>query len=281
MQTPFSASPTNAHIPGPTVNIYQQIASTLLQLHRLRQRNAVLGESQLPYLPGLPAGTLNELLQLFGADQGTPSAQTLLLRRQVQLELVPPHEHHAMWHELPHHEWRLASGDPHIYHVPCQQLASSPLALTQQNLAEHVLSARGVPAYDFRYSLSCSYRQHIDATDNSEDMVSTASTECGPGRHLDFGAPLFESAHGSERSGSETAGARKPRHSNYATRARACSTQKPPRKRPGVDDSGDQGNDATRSSTCCGEHGAADHAPRPEKRRRQRGNPFFCTDTLK
>ena len=277
MQTPFSTFPTNAHIPGPTVNIYQKIASTVQQLHLLRQRNAVLGESQLPHLPGLPVSTLNELLQLFGADQGTPSAQTLLHRRQVQLEHVPHQEHHLMRHELPHHKRGLARVAPHIYNVPCQQLASSPLALTQQSLAEHVILARGVPAYDFRYGLSSGYQQHIDATDNSEDIVSTASTECETGWHLDFGSPLFEFAHGSERSGSKWAGASKLQDSNYATRALACSTQNPPRKRPGVDNSGDQGSDDMHSSTSShGEHGAADQAPRPEKRRRHQGNPFFA-----
>ena len=246
---PASNLPTRRLSEPPTTgNIYHQIASTLHQLHHLRQRRLARGE---PMLPGLPDGTLEELLTVLGTAQGTPCVQ-------YQLGYVE---------EVPHLARGLVSGGTQGWNMRSQELASSQLALTHQSLARFVARGRRGAAPGGHFSSSYVSVDHKQVSgcpgEYSDEVHSTASTESWPtGRR-----PQRDAVCRSARSGCESAG----EGSNGGESE--GSGQKTARKRRSVEMSG--GEDDNAVSSVSSDKGV-DRAGRGGKQKRQGEKGPLC-----
>jgi len=172
--------------PTTTGNICHQIASTLHQLHELRQRRLARGE---PMLPGLPEGTMKELWTVLGTAQGTPRVQ----HQQGDIEQVP------------HQARGLVTGWTRGSNMQSQELASSRPALTHQSLARFVAMGRRAATADGHFSSGYVPADHQQVAscpgDYPDEVHSAASTESWPTRRR----PQCGAVCRSERSGCESA----------------------------------------------------------------------------
>ena len=211
--------------PTTTGNIYHQIASTLHQLHLLRQRRLARGE---PMLPGLPEGTMKELWTVLSTAQGTP-------RLQHQQGYI---------HQVPHQARGLVSGGTRRSNMQSQELASSRPALTHQSLARFVAMGRRGEAPDGHFSsgyVSADHQQIASCPgDYSDEVHSAASTESWPNRRRQ----QCDAVCRSERSGCESAGEGSEGSNGGGSEG---SGRKAARKRRSVEMSGGEGDNSVRT----------------------------------
>lgn len=224
--------------PTTTGTIYHQIASTLHELHLLRQRRLARGE---PMLPGLSDGTMKELLTVLGNAQATPHVQ----------------HQQGYVHQVPHQARGLVSGGTRGSNMQSQELASSRPALTHQSLARFVAMGRRGTAPDGHFSSSYVLADHQQVAsypgDYSDEVHSAASTESWPTRRR----PQCGAVCRSERSGCESA----VEGSNGG--GSEGSGQKAARKRRSVEMSG-------------GEDGGVDRAGRAGKQKKRGEKSPLC-----
>lgn len=243
MQQCNSNAPTRARLPETKDSIHQQIFSTLLQLHLLRQRRLARGELNPP---GIPEGILAEVVQVLSAANESPSA------KYVQIDA----QHVRI------HTTGQASGQAQMPNAHSRERASSPLALTQQSLALLASSGPGAAAPAGHFSschASATRKQLVSSTTAyADDLNSSASTENGPGqRRLQPDASC-----GSEVSSGESAG------EGSKAGESECSGKKSARKRCNVEISSSE--DDNTASTAASDN-SVDCAKRTGKEKGKRG----------
>ena len=160
---------TNARLPDPSSNIYQQIASTLQQLHVLRQRSIRRGERQ-PL--GISERTMNELMMLLIATHGTAVTQPndKILRRAYRGR-APSLTERGL--KIEH--------QPQISDRQCRHVGSTTAAGTQLSPA-HLSSEQAHSIYLPSDDPDPAHRQEIIVDETGRHVFSSTRTKGGAWR---------------------------------------------------------------------------------------------------